>query len=233
MTDLRKAAEMALEALETLWDILDDIDTASDMAKENDAWYRKRVEALQKKRWDTMITTDGYKLKGGPVEALRQALAQPEQEQKTPLKVLNLTVFTENRLRNGRVYDVETLQAMTNRDILAIPDMGKKALKEVMEALDVYAVNMSQERVDETAKCKQEPYGYVWTSLRDGMEVRFSRMPPNKFYNPQDIKPVYTAPPKREWVGLTHEERDEIDQNCKSQMQTIFATEATLKEKNT
>ena len=77
MTDLRKAAEMALEALETLWDILDDIDTASDMAKENDAWYRKRVEALQKKRWDTMITTDGYKLKGGPVEALRQALAEP------------------------------------------------------------------------------------------------------------------------------------------------------------
>ena len=79
MSDLRKAAEMALEALETLWDILDDIDTASDMAKENDAWYRKRVEALQKKRWDTMITTDGYKLKDGPVEALRQALAQPEQ----------------------------------------------------------------------------------------------------------------------------------------------------------
>ena len=81
MTDLRKAAEMALDALETLWDILDDIDTASDIAKENDAWYRKRVEALQKKRWDTMITTDGYKLKDGPVEALRQALAQPEQEQ--------------------------------------------------------------------------------------------------------------------------------------------------------
>ena len=83
MTDLRKAAEMALEALETLWGILDDIDTASDMAKENDAWYRKRVEALQKKRWDTTITTDGYKLKGGPVEALRQALAQ---EEKPPVK---------------------------------------------------------------------------------------------------------------------------------------------------
>lgn len=80
MKDLRKAAEEALEALEKLWDILDDIDTASDMAKENDAWYRKRVEALQKKRWDTMITTDGYKLKGGPVEALRQALAQPKRE---------------------------------------------------------------------------------------------------------------------------------------------------------
>jgi len=56
-------------------------------------------------------------------------------EQKTPLKALNLTVFTENRLRNGRVYDVETLQTMTNRDILAIPDIGKKALAEVLEAL--------------------------------------------------------------------------------------------------
>ena len=85
MNDLRKAAEMALEALEALWDILDDIDTASDMAKENDAWYRKRVEALQKKRWDTMITTDGYKLRGGPVEALRQALRQALDD-KPPVK---------------------------------------------------------------------------------------------------------------------------------------------------
>jgi len=68
------------------------------------------------------------------------ALAEAQKaKQKTPLKVLGLTVFTENRLRNGRVYDVETLQAMTNRDILAIPDMGKKALKEVLEALDAYA----------------------------------------------------------------------------------------------
>ena len=171
------------------------------------------------------------------VHELRQALAQPEQEQKTPLKVLNLTVFTENRLRNGRVYDVETLQAMTNRDILAIPDIGKKALKEVLEALDVYAVNMSQERVDETAKCKQEPYGYVWTSLRDGMEVRFSRMPPNKFYNPQDIKPVYTAPPKREWVGLTDSDKqeafDETQEASGGFWEFADYLEAKLKEKNT
>jgi len=70
-----------------------------------------------------------------------------KQEQKTPLKVLGLTVFTENRLRNGRVYDVETLQAMTNRDILAIPDMGKKALGEVLDALNAYAIDMSEKNV--------------------------------------------------------------------------------------
>jgi len=91
------------------------------------------------------------------------ALAEAQKaKQKTPLKVLGLTVFTENRLRNGRVYDVETLQAMTNRDILAIPDMGKKALKEVLEALGVYASDIPQERVDETAKRKHE-----WVSLTD------------------------------------------------------------------
>jgi len=91
------------------------------------------------------------------VHFLEQAIAEAEkQEQKTPLGVLGLTVFTENRLRNGRVYDVETLQAMTNRDILAIPDMGKKSLKEVLEALDVYASDILQERVDETAKREHE-----------------------------------------------------------------------------
>ena len=215
MTDLRKAAEMALEALETLWDILDDIDTASDMAKENDAWYRKRVEALQKKRWDTMITTDGYKLKGGPVEALRQALAQTEQEQKTPLKVLNLTVFTENRLRNGRVYDVETLQAMTSRDILAIPDMGKKALKEVMEALDVYAVNISQERVDETAKGEHEPWQSVQCTCGGT---------------------IYFKHTKREWVGLTDADKqeafDETQEASGGFWDFADYLEAKLKEKN-
>jgi DNA-directed RNA polymerase alpha subunit len=111
------------------------------------------------------------------ITALRQAIAEAEkQEQKTPLKVLNLTVFTENRLRNGRVYDVETLQAMTNRDILAIPDMGKKALKEVLEALDAYASDISQERVDETAKC-----GHEWVGLDD--DIPGLGLVTEEFYN--------------------------------------------------
>ncbi len=136
MTDLRKAAEMALEFCEDIGDLAGPYPYVN----------------------ETAVVSDSRKIS----QALRQALAQPEQEQKTPLKVLNLTVFTENRLQNGRVYDVETLQAMTSRDILAIPDMGKKALKEVLEALNAYAVNMSQECVDETAKHKRE-----WVGLTD------------------------------------------------------------------
>ena len=118
MTNLRKAAEMALEDI-----------CGAKLCEVNSMSSRAEMLRLMDKA----------------AEALRQALAQPEQEQKTPLKVLNLTVFTENRLRNGRVYDVETLQAMTSRDILAIPDMGKKALKEVLEALDVYTFEKNKE----------------------------------------------------------------------------------------
>ncbi len=42
-----------------LWRLLDDIDTASDMAKSNDAAYRKRVEKLQRRRFE-VSTSDGF-----------------------------------------------------------------------------------------------------------------------------------------------------------------------------
>jgi len=44
-----------------LWSLLDDIDTAADMAKDNDKWYRARVEAIHGKRHQR-VTSDGYKL---------------------------------------------------------------------------------------------------------------------------------------------------------------------------
>ena len=53
---------MEEQIIEYLWQIIDDIDTASDIAKGNDLAYRNMVEKLQKKRWNTGITTDGYKL---------------------------------------------------------------------------------------------------------------------------------------------------------------------------
>jgi hypothetical protein len=193
------------------------------------------VERRQRQRFEqTGISTDGYELNGGAITALRQAIAEAEkQEQKTPLKVLGLTVFTENRLRNGRVYDVETLQAMTNRDILAIPGMGKKALKEVLEALDVYAIDISQKRVDETAKDRHEPESNnveIAAEQSDNYAaflagVRFAR--------------VNLPAPSKEWVGLTDEEVNviidkEIGFNSCWGPEEKFARaiEAKLKEKN-
>ena len=97
----------------------------------------------------------------------------------------------------------------------------------------VDAVNMSQEPVDETVKREHEPFIYV----REDNERPFGGY---EHCSEADAGafPVYTAPmiytprPKREWVGLTHEERDEIDQTCRSQMEALFAIESKLKEKN-
>ena len=50
-----------------------------------------------------------------------------------------------------------------------------------------------------------KPYGYVWTSLKDGMETRFTNMYPNEFYKPFDIVPLYTHP-----AELTDEEIEEL-----------------------
>jgi len=55
-----------------------------------------------------------------------------------------------------------------------------------------------------------KPHGYVWTSLKDGMETRFTNMYPNEFYKPFDIVPVYTHPAKT----LTDEEIRTIQDMC-------------------
>ena len=187
-TSLRLAAEMALEALETLWDILDDIDTASDMAKENDAWYRKRVEALQKKRWDTMITTDGYKLKGGPVEALRQALAQEV-----------------------------TGEVTGDVDLAKVGEVGVWGNSQALEE----PANSTTDFVEPVAWIEKD---------KDYLAVSADPF--------ENAIPVYTAPPKREWVGLTDEERHDVLEDATGDgghvyYDTLFRTiEAKLKEKN-
>jgi uncharacterized UPF0160 family protein len=110
----------------------------------------------------------------------------------------------------------------------------------------VDAVNMSQERVDETAKHKHEltdwealaqPEQYDQTALELCEKCGWKAVIPNegclvcarneqepvgyvtdsgrsayflKGVDLDDDTPLYTAPPKREWVGLTEEEMDNI-----------------------
>jgi hypothetical protein len=160
MTDLRKAAEMALEALETLWDILDDIDTASDMAKENNAWYRKRVEALQKKRWDTTITTDGYKLKGGPVEALRQAIDEAEKQEPVAWwDGKESVVFAHDTIDTPNWTDYWTTPLYKDPTPCKTCEALARTVMMDQTSHDtdhVHAIDISQKRVDETAKCEHE-----------------------------------------------------------------------------
>jgi hypothetical protein len=99
-------------------------------------------------------------------------------------------------------------------------------------------VNISSERVDETAKCKQEPVAWLSKCFNeDGDPLGYTA-------HEQEVYgsfPVYTAPPKHEWVGLTDEEGAEIwgdahDIDWKrlvTPKEIIKRTEAKLKEKNT
>jgi hypothetical protein len=70
-----EALRLALEALEKLWNIIDDIDTYSDMVKADEKLYRSLVERRQRQRFEeTGISTDGYDLHGGAITAIKAAL---------------------------------------------------------------------------------------------------------------------------------------------------------------
>ena len=67
--------------------------------------------------------------------------------------------------------------------------------------------------INEDGECEQIEYG------TDGC-------------NDPDIQPLYTAPPRKEWVGLTDEERHAYTQSPFTE-ENYRAIEAKLKEKNT
>ena len=125
--------------------------------------------------------------------------------QKTPLRLLNLTVRSEHLLRRGRVYDVETLQSMDPKDILAIPGFGKKSLSEIMDALIVYEQTMERKVI---AKQRQA------------------------IVDAEKQEPLYLHQVKT-WVGLTDEERYLNDSRTEEEIEYARAIEAKLKEKNT
>jgi hypothetical protein len=54
-----------------------------------------------------------------------------------------------------------------------------------------------------------------------------------KFDGVNKVVPVYVHPPRREWQGLTDEDRWELVRKTPSFDETVAAVEAKLKEKNT
>lgn len=62
MAMLRDEKDRLHEIALFLFGLLDDIDTASDEAKDNHEWYRKRVEHIHRRRFEVM-ETDGYTVK--------------------------------------------------------------------------------------------------------------------------------------------------------------------------
>lgn len=62
VSELQDEIDRLHEVAIFLFGLLDDIDTASDEAKNNSEWYRKRVEHIHRRRFEVM-ETDGYTVK--------------------------------------------------------------------------------------------------------------------------------------------------------------------------
>jgi hypothetical protein len=92
------------------------------------------------------------------------------------------------------------------------------------------------------AQPEPEPVAWMFTVLKldSDTDTVEKRVLFRDFDSGQGV-PLYTAPPQREWQGLTDEERlrcfDDVDWNkvdwCPDHEQYAKAIEAKLKEKNT
>jgi hypothetical protein len=111
----------------------------------------------------------------------------------------------------------------------------KLAITALRQAL-VNADDTSEKRVDETAKQEHEPVAFINVEKQ---KLEWAKL--TSWYTPTIVNlpkiPLYTAPPKKQWVGLTYEEHDNIKDNYHNMTWTLEmfarAVEQALKEKNT
>jgi len=104
----------------------------------------------------------------------------------------------------------------------------KLAITALRQAL-VNADDTSEKRVDETAKQEHEPVAFINVEKRKLEWAKLTSWHTPTIVNLPKIS-LYTAPPKREWIGLTAPEVQE----CYDLNPARFASriEAKLKEKN-
>jgi hypothetical protein len=103
----------------------------------------------------------------------------------------------------------------------------KQAIAALRQAL-VDADDISQDHVDETTKQEHEPVAWISDSPTKGNGKQLHWTKAEAWRWSSNITPLYTAPPKREWVGLTADEVYE----CWMSGDVVAAVEAKLKDKN-
>ena len=82
---------------------------------------------------------------------------------------------------------------------------------------------------------EQEPVAWIHRIIKDGelLATHVTQKPPEQYEKWWTSYPLYTAPPKREWVGLTSEELAQLTiDNAGYPTRLTAAIEAKLKEKN-
>jgi len=164
-------------------------------------------QALEALEWIVKVNAMDYEYKqkaAEPITALRQAIAEAEKQPST----------------SGVIFAVE--QAIEAGDcpigiVLAYEDYEAKRKESALQEI----TDIGQEIEQEPVAYRKEAHG-MWFYIEN------KPSPPN-----DDYEPLYTAPPKREWVGLDDNEIQDTEHFCGDVFEFARAIEAKLREKNT
>jgi len=152
-------------------------------------------------------------------EALRQAIEKAEKQEPVAVKHMMDWVYQLKRFSNdGRYMNIPSGLSAGACYELAVE------IEQFIKTEPVHAIDISQERVDETAK---DHHGACVTC--------------GALIEDQIIQPPFTlkfdakGKPQREWVGLTDGEMVDLLKECEGRLWSdgFRAIEAKLKEKNT
>lgn len=114
-------------------------------------------------------------------------------------------------------------------------DLIIDALESAHHTNDTGVMGLTKSRLDEalaSARELRELKPVAWMMPDYGDVLSASEADGTGIYN----IPLYTAPPRKEWVGLTNDEINDFSAGChlgKSVQSAIYQAAAKLKEKNT
>jgi hypothetical protein len=117
---------------------------------------------------------------------------------------------------------IDTTEKRVEKTVESEHDRAVKAIRALANAFDGLGKGRKKNR-----EVKQEPVGWWDSKIGFFEEKHFDQ-----------LQPLYTTPPRREWVGLTPEEIDSVTPYCHNKFDLAefkdfaSAIEAKLKEKN-
>ena len=126
--------------------------------------------------------------------------------------------------------EIARKQGMWGGGFMAKRAMAADKLQEPVLDLDGHVVREPRKRVPKPkAQPAQEPVAWRWgiKKLNGGYEWRYAL-----HKTQEDAIPLYAAPPQREWVGLTDEDKQKLAAAQFGWEDLCLAVEAKLKEKN-
>ena len=179
------------------------------------------------------------------ITAIKEALAQPEPAPVTKYcrecltynghqdGCSHATIQFNNKLTDKQILSANYPDGEENGPIVSAPDFD----------LICFARSIEEALAQPAQEESLEPFEY-WNAVEGWVKIEevrkhFGTVGCGTIYKTagEDRVPLYTTPPQRPWVGLTDEEREEIENRPFSQNDWLWsyacAIEAKLKEKNT